>query len=143
MMKTTVVLLAAMALVGCAAPDTAKHDAPLANLDFRTVVSSAKDKVFPAVVYIKCLRQSHEQGRKLTEEVSGSGVLISPDGELLTNWHVVDKAVEMRCLLSDGQALSARLIGADKDTDLALLKVSRPDAQPLPFAELGDSARLA
>jgi serine protease Do len=143
MTKTTLMLLAVLTVAGCSPAPLPKPDTSLAKLDFRTVVSSAKDKVFPAVVYIKCLRESHEQGRKLTEEVSGSGVLISPEGELLTNWHVVDKAVEIRCLLSDGQARPAKLVGADKDTDLALLKVNRPDAQPLPFAEMGDSARLA
>jgi serine protease Do len=144
MVRTTLILAAIAALAGCKSPaPLPTPDTSLANLDFRTVVSSAKDKVFPAVVYIKCLRESHEQGRKLTEEVSGSGVLISPDGELLTNWHVVDKAVEIRCLLSDGQAMPAKLIGSDKDTDLALLQVKCPDTQPLPFARMGDSSRLA
>jgi len=54
----------------------------------------------------------------------------------------VDKAVEIRCLLSDGQAMPARLIGSDKDVDLALLQLARPDNSPLPFAEMGDSASL-
>ena len=112
-------------------------------LDFRSVVQQAKDKVFPAVVFIKCLRGSHESGKRISQEVSGSGVLISPSGELLTNWHVVDKAIEIRCLLHDGRSYSAELIGTDKDTDLALLKLklAAGDA-PVPFAELGDSAAL-
>lgn len=71
----------------------------LATLDFRVVVADAKDKVFPAVVFIKCVKESFESGKKISSEVAGSGVLISPKGELLTNWHVVDKAVEIRCLL--------------------------------------------
>jgi len=135
--------LVSLALVGCAHNGQPLHEDSLARLDFRKTVSAAKDKVFPAVVYIKCLRESHEQGRKLTEEVAGSGVIVSPDGELLTNWHVVDKAVEIRCLLSDGRAISAKVVGTDKDTDLGLLKLNRTDSKPLPFAEMGDSAALA
>ena len=50
--------------------------------------------------------------------VSGSGVVISPDGELLTNHHVVDKATEIRCQLSDGSAYTAKVLGSDKDLDV-------------------------
>jgi len=115
----------------------------LAQLDFREVIRSAKDRVFPAVVYIKVLQESHESGRKISREVAGSGVIISPEGEVLTNWHVVNKAVEVRCLLYDGRAFSAKVVGADKDTDLALVKLERPaDAETIPHAELGRSGVL-
>ncbi len=110
--------------------------------DFRDVIAQSKDKVFPTVVYIKCLRETHERGKKTTEEVSGSGVIISPDGEVLTNWHVVDKAVEVRCLLHDGTAMNADVLGSDKDTDLALIKLKKTDPAPLPCAQLGDSTLL-
>lgn len=112
-------------------------------LDFRRIINSAKEKVFPAVVYIKCLRESMEGGKKVYQDVSGSGVLISPRGEIVTNWHVVDKATETRCLLSDGSSFEARVVGSDKDTDLALLQLQLPpDHPPLPFAKFGDSNRL-
>jgi serine protease Do len=116
----------------------------MAKVDFRQIVQGAKGKVFPAVVFIKCLRESHESGRKITQEVFGSGVLISPDGEMLSNWHVVDKAVEVRCLLYDGTNYTAEVIGTDKDTDLALLRLKLPEerTEPLPFAELGESSGL-
>ena len=118
----------------------------MTRLDFREVVQSAKAKVFPAVVFIKCIRESHESGKKISQEVVGSGVLISPDGELLTNWHVVDKATEIRCLLYDGRYYTAKPVGekgTDKDTDLALIKLEMPeDADPVPFATLGDSESL-
>ena len=113
------------------------------RLDFRQVVRSAKDRVFPSVVFIKCVREDMQGGKRQAQEVSGSGVMISADGELLSNWHVVDKATEVRCLLSDGQAFKAKVLGADKDTDVALLKLERPaDAKPLPFARLGVSTNL-
>ena len=119
------------------------EESGLATLDFRKVVKKAKDKVFPAVVFIKCIKDTHERGKKISQEVSGSGVIISPKGDLLTNWHVVEKAVEVRCLLFDGQAFEAKVVGTDKDTDLALLQIQLPaDAEPLPHAVLGDSAIL-
>lgn len=122
---------------------TPSREQSLTQLDFRQVVRQAKDKVFPAVVYIRCLRETHESGKKLTQEVSGSGVLISADGELLTNWHVVDKATEVRCLLTDGRAFKAKVLGTDKDTDLALLKLGLETSDgAMPFAALGDSSVL-
>jgi serine protease Do len=114
------------------------------DTDFRQIVQEAKDKVFPTVVYIKCLRENLERGKKMSEEIAGSGVLISKEGEILTNWHVIDKATEIRCLLYSGQSFYAKLVGSDKDTDLALIKLELKGDQtpPLPFAALGDSSIL-
>lgn len=132
-------------LIGAATPASAAPSSlqAAAALDFRQVVLDAKSKVFPAVVYIKCLRESFEAGKKQTQEVAGSGVVISDDGLVLTNWHVMDKAVEIRCLLSDGRAMGAKVIGSDKDVDIALIRLEKPqDAAKLPFAQLGDSSLL-
>jgi serine protease Do len=113
------------------------------DADFRRIVQSAKDKVFPAVVFIKVLQETHEMGKKTTREALGSGVIISPGGEVVSNWHVVDKAVEIRCLLSSGEHFQATLVGSDKDMDLALLQLKLPEAHaPLPYAEFGDSSVL-
>ncbi len=126
------------------AADEALPDAPAAMYsDFREVVRSAKAKVFPAVVFIRALRESHEAGRRISQEVSGSGVIISETGEVLTNWHVVERATEVRCLLYDGTPLDATIVGSDKDTDLALLQLNfSSDISTVPFAELGDSSQL-
>ena len=121
-----------------ATPPAASKAEAMGQLDFRRVVRAAKEKVFPSVIYIKCLRESHETGKKITQEVVGSGVVITPEGEALTNWHVVDKAVSIRCLLYDGRAMEAELVGTDKDTDLALIRL-KVAGEPLPAAELGDS----
>lgn len=118
--------------------------AAVQTLDFREVISRAKDKVFPAVVYIRALRENLERGERVSEEVSGSGVVISPDGEVITNWHVVDKATRVRCLLSDGRHFDAEVLGTDKDTDLALLRLRRTQGEDsMPHATLGDSSTLA
>ena len=115
----------------------------LERLDFREVIDSAKNKVFPTVVFVKCLRESFEGGKKVSVEVSGSGVLISANGEVLSNWHVVEKATEVRCLLYDGRAMDAKVLGSDKDVDLAVLQLKlTPGAESLPYAELGDSGKL-
>ncbi len=69
----------------------------------------------------------------------GSGVLISPDGYIVTNNHVVDGAVEMRVTMSDRRVLPAKLVGADPLTDLAVIKV---DGTNLPNVPWGDSRTL-
>jgi serine protease Do len=143
-MKRSVWFCAALTVCGLAAAALAQGpDRALAALDFRQVVNKAKDKVFPAVVFIRCVTENYEQGQKSAASVAGSGVIISEKGELLTNWHVVDKAVEVRCLLYDGRAFDARVIGSDKDTDLALLQLKLPENAPaLPHATIGESAGL-
>ncbi len=141
----TVSILAVFSLVLCSCSGAGVKGDGMGTLDFRKVIKEAKDKVFPAVVYIKVLKESHEGGKKITQEVSGSGVLISADGEALTNWHVVDKEVEVRCLLYDGRAFDAKVLGTDKEMDLALIKLQPGDQgapENLPFAEIGESSTL-
>lgn len=70
---------------------------------------------------------------------TGSGVIITPDGYILTNNHVAGDADEIKVKMSDGREFKARRVGADPETDLAVVKI---DAQNLPFARLGDSSKL-
>src|SRR5260370_15401104 len=70
---------------------------------------------------------------------SGSGVLITPDGYLITNNHVVERANRIEVALSDGRVLPGTLVGIDPATDLAVV---RAGGTGLPTAELGDSERL-
>ena len=72
-------------------------------------------------------------------EASGSGVIISSDGYIVTNNHVVDGADELTVTLNDNREFTARIIGTDKTTDLALIKV---DGKNLPFLVVGDSEKL-
>jgi S1-C subfamily serine protease len=71
---------------------------------------------------------------------SGSGVIVSPDGLVLTNSHVVGGAARIRATTAEGQSLTARVVGDDPDTDLALVRIN--EGVTVPFAPLGDSRRL-
>lgn len=95
----------------------------LFSKDFQECIMDAKKKVFPAVVYIRGVSENLDYGKSISGTVIGSGVVISKSGEVLTNWHVVNKMSNIRCQLSDGRAYSAKVIGSDKDTDLALLQL--------------------
>ena len=74
-----------------------------------------------------------------TEHGLGSGVIISPDGYIVTNNHVIDGAVDIRVTMTDRRILPAKLIGADPLTDLAVIKI---DGTNLPSVPLGDSTQL-
>jgi len=79
------------------------------------------------------------QPREQLEHGVGSGVIISPDGYIVTNNHVVDGATDIRVTMNDRRILPAKLIGTDPLTDLAVLKVSAND---LPNVSWGDSTQL-
>ncbi len=77
--------------------------------------------------------------RPQIEHGVGSGVIISPDGYIVTNNHVVDGATQIRVTLNDRRVLSAKVVGTDKLTDLAVIKVNASD---LPTVAWGDSSTL-
>jgi len=82
------------------------------------------------------------QGMKPQPQIEhgvGSGVIISPDGYIVTNDHVVDGATEMRVTMNDRRVFTAKLVGEDKLNDLAVIKI---DAHNLPSIPWGDSAKL-
>jgi len=81
----------------------------------------------------------HQHSQRQIEHGVGSGIIISPDGYIVTNGHVVDGAVQMKVTLNDRRVLNAKLIGVDKLTDLAVIKV---DATDLPCIAWGDSTKL-
>jgi serine protease Do len=69
----------------------------------------------------------------------GSGVIVNPDGYILTNHHVVDGALEIRVEMTDNSTFTAKLVGSDPPSDLAVLKI---DAKNLPTVAMGDSDRV-
>jgi serine protease Do len=111
--------------------------------DFRAIITRAKSEVFPALIFVKPIIEDYGSGQKRQQEVFGSGVIISPDGYAVTNWHVVDKAITINCVLYDRQQIEVRFIGSDRDTDLALLKLpERADGQAYPYARFADSGGI-
>jgi S1-C subfamily serine protease len=97
-------------------------------------VISVADAVGPAVVRVETRGLAGRAGGV------GSGVVISPDGLVLTNSHVVQGAKDVRLLDAEGHVMEARSLGEDPDTDLALLRAG--SARNLPNAALGNSKKL-
>ena len=116
----------------------ARHDE-----DFRSVIQQAQEKVFPALVFIKPIKEQLGTGERIRRQVFGSGVIITPDGLVVTNSHVARNSTQIKCVLSDRRQLPARVVGVDVDTDLALLRLELPpNHAPVPAATLGDSTSL-
>ena len=99
--------------------------------------ANAASIVEPAVVHIDV---QEGEGRLAGREAKGSGVLVTSTGYILTNMHVVEGSKKMRVRLYDHREFDAELIGSDRDTDLAVIRISTEN--PLPFARFGDSNRL-
>jgi S1-C subfamily serine protease len=96
---------------------------------YSTAVTSAVRKIRPAVVHIGVERDGAPAG-------SGSGFVITPDGFVLTNSHVVSKSTSFRVSLPDGRVTTARAVGDDPDCDLAVIQIAAPVED---WCVLGDS----
>ncbi|MDR7522041.1 MAG: trypsin-like peptidase domain-containing protein [Armatimonadota bacterium] len=105
---------------------------------YSQAVIRAVERAGPAVVSVGVEDRASRQ-RVPDLRGSGSGVIIAPDGYVLTNSHVVQGGRDTGVQLQDGRRLAAQVIGTDPHTDLAVLRVG---ASGLPAAELGDSSRL-
>jgi len=123
------------------------------NRERRTLVSS----VIPSVVAVKTskkiairrqygldpfefffrnqrpFRNPHDEA--LVQNSLGSGVIVTNEGHIITNNHVVDQVDEIEVQLSDGRTKKARLVGADSQVDLAVLKIDDPDVKPIKLAD--------
>lgn len=121
---------------GCEVTPTETSDVELLDAYSRAVIQVV-DMVGPAVVGIFIGRSADRQEQSQTG--AGSGVIITPDGYILTNDHVVHGADKIEVRLGDGTSLAAQLIGTDPATDLAVIRVT---ASSLLHATLGDSAQL-
>ncbi len=116
--------------IGAAGADPPQQENDALDAYSRVVVRVAEG-LRPAVVNLRC-GNGRGQG-------SGSGILFTPDGFLLTNAHVVRQHQRVRVRLADGRDLPGRLVGADPWTDLAVVQA---EANALPHAKLGESSNL-
>jgi S1-C subfamily serine protease len=103
---------------------------------YSRAVVDVVDTVAPAVVHVEVA--GVRNGRRA--EGTGSGVIVSPDGLILTNNHVIDGAREIAISMSDGRKFTARALGRDPDTDLAVLRGET--GETLPVARLANSKRV-
>ncbi len=134
--------------------------APVVVDGVRTSYADVVDKTSPAVVRIESqikqnvsaqpqfpfggdddsfkqlIPQQRQQQRPPTERGLGSGVIVSAEGTILTNNHVVEGAEKITVYMSDNKSFEAKLVGADKPSDLAVIKI---EGQTFPFLNLGNS----
>jgi serine protease Do len=127
---------------------------PAGLVNFADVAESLN----PAVVNIEAITRAGSRRRRSQESApldetnpvpqpppgvvrpqSGSGFVIEADGQILTNYHVIQNAERIMVKFSDGRSMQARVLGVDPDTDIALIKV---DGKNLPVAPMGDSETL-
>lgn len=109
-------------------------------------IDTATERVYPALVNIGVLTRVYQQGRAVRFPALGSGVVVSPAGHVVTNFHVVEGATRVSCQLPTGEKIEADVLCEDPPADLAVLKLrldQREDAtKPIPFASIGDSDRV-
>lgn len=103
--------------------------------DLQKLVISVSESVKPTVVHIEVVKKHNNQ----RYESLGSGLIISKDGYILTNEHVVDQHFSVTVTLESKLEYPAKVIGTDKLTDIALLKIDPPSQEELKVASIGDS----
>jgi S1-C subfamily serine protease len=124
-----------VALGAAALASAADDDAAFASLQ-RRVIDIAQ-RVKPSVVHVEAIVKVDDR----RDEVTGSGVIVSADGRILTNHHVVEKAEKVTVTVPGVKGkIPARIVGTDKQTDLALLRIE--PTVPIAVAALGTSADL-
>jgi S1-C subfamily serine protease len=111
------------------------HDSQLLDIYSSTVTSVVKTSA-QAVVHIKVIKKlTNPQTQQSVEQTgSSSGFVISSDGFIVTNNHVIENAISIKASFADGQELNATLVGTDPSTDIAVIKVYDGDLKPLQFA---------
>jgi 2-alkenal reductase len=128
--------------VEASAPIIAEQALAVSNTDVETAITQAVEKVGPAVVTVVGVvpGQNTMFGRTADSEVSGSGVIVSEDGYIVTNNHVVEDASQVSVILADGTELAAVVLNTDVYADLAVLKA---EGQMPAVATFGNSDLLS
>ena len=154
------VFFLSLSWVGAISAETEQTEPYLALESFSNSIADIAEKVGPAVVNIDTVRmvkqgspffsqdpifrqffgeQFKDYSRTIPQKGTGSGFIISQEGYILTNEHVIHKAEKIKVTLSDGRKFTGKLIGSDLDSDIAIVKI---DSDDLPIVTLGDSDKL-
>ena len=159
-LAAALVFLLSLSWVGTISAETEQTEPYLALESFSNSIADIAEKVGPAVVNIDTVRmvkqgspffsqdpifrqffgeQFKDYSRTIPQKGTGSGFIISQEGYILTNEHVIHKAEKIKVTLSDGRKFTGKLIGSDLDSDIAIVKI---DSDDLPIVTLGDSDKL-
>lgn len=157
-MKRFIVGLIAFVTLAAFSSDSRSQTGTSLLEETSTAFTQIADKAMPATVYIKCevncqsecynpfdmygddfFRKFFNQQTPPPQQSAGSGFLISSDGFIVTNNHVIKDASKITVVLNDGREYTGTIKGADSRTDLALIKIDEKD---LPYLNFGDSEKM-
>jgi serine protease Do len=130
-------LLLAVALLAPRAGDAAQLAAPAAE-----TLATLREAVYPALVNLTVVHQRFAEGRAERYPGAGSGVVMTPEGHVLTNFHVAGHTTRIDCTLTDGRTLAAEVVAHDPLTDLSVLRLVAPSGTRFAHARFGDSTAL-
>lgn len=108
----------------------------------RRDIERARDRVYPAVVNIMVVTRYFAEGRAQRAPAGGSGFIVTPQGHVLTNYHVAGNSTRITCSLTTGETLEATVVAHDPLTDLSILKLRADPKRRFPYAPLGNSDTL-
>lgn len=124
----TILCLNTLAEAQRAYPDALRRD-----------IERARDKVYPSVVNILVVTRYFAEGRAQRSPSGGSGVIVTPQGHVLTNYHVAGNSTRITCSLITGEVLEANVVVHDPLTDISVLKLKADPKRRFPYATLGNS----
>lgn len=105
-------------------------------------VDDAVARVKPALVRIHVVSTDYREGREMKYESSGSGVIITKEGHVVTNHHVAGHATRLFCTLSTREEIEADVVGTDALSDIAVIKLKGAEGVQFPTASFGDSGQV-
>lgn len=105
-------------------------------------IKNAVNLVNPALVRIDVVEAYYRDGREMKSEASGSGVVITPEGHVITNHHVAGHAKQLKCVFADKSEYEAELVGTDPLTDISIILLKTEEPRTFPVASWGDSSAV-
>ena len=114
----------------------------MATVPLSDTIKMAVDKVNPALVRIQVVEAYYREGREMKYEASGSGVVITSDGHVITNHHVAGHAKQLKCVFADKSEYEAELVGTDPLTDIAVIVLRTASKKSFPTVSWGDSSQV-